>query len=153
MKKDVKNASGELNKSMLIYVMDCEYEVIKQLETAINEYPKSRAQCFTTLQKLIDAVRARVPDAVILDGDVTSCAAAVNIIRSINPGMKIILTSADEQKSIAVFEMNLTGFLLKPLRREKIEEQLRTVKHPLLAKVIQAIGKGTTNERTTTNAR
>jgi len=120
---------------MQIYIMDCDYEVMKKSESLINSYPKHKAKCFTTHQQLIDAVRSVPPDIVLVDVDSYSGLSAVKTIQAVSPETKIIMMSEENEKVSEYFRLHVGGFLLKPIEEEKLKEQLLRAKHPLLARI------------------
>lgn len=120
---------------MLINITDGDYEVMKRLESLINNAANTNAKCFTTPQKLIDAVRETPPDIVLVDVDSSCGSSAVGIIRSASPETKIIIMSAEKEKAAECFKLNSDGFLLKPIEEEKLREQLFRVRHPLLSRI------------------
>jgi len=125
---------------MQIYIMDSDYEVMKNLEACINSYPKHKAKCFTKPRQLVDMVRKVPPDIVLFDVDSFNGSSAVKMIQSVNPAIKIIIMSEDKEKVLEYFKFKSNGFLVKPIVEEKLKEQLFRVNHPLLART-KCLGK------------
>jgi len=120
---------------MQIHIMDSDYEVMKELESLINSYPKTKAKCFTTHQQLVDAVREAPPDMVFVDIDPVNGLPAVRMIQAASPDTKVVILSKEKEKVSAFFELHTSGFLLKPIEEEKLKEQLFRVKHPMFSKI------------------
>ncbi len=120
---------------MQIYVMDRDYEVMKKLEVWINGNAKFEAKCFTGLQALTEAVKREPPGAVILDFDGQNSYSAVRTIQRESPQTQIVMLSENKNKAVELFELGLSGFLMKPPDEEKVSELLFRLQHPILAKL------------------
>ena len=114
---------------MLIYAMDSRAEILGELTNAIRHaIPTARVRQFTNAETLLRAVREvdERPDAVFSDvvspgNDGLALAAE---LKEFSREIKYIFVTEDDEFAVDAFQVHADGYLLKPLRSERIVREL-----------------------------
>jgi len=121
---------------MTVYVMDKEYEILRQYEKLLNEIvPDAVVKYFTGAAMLLDSVREKKPDLIFMDIEAYGSTVAAKKMLDENTKINIVFASSDEKYVRYSADLFVSGHILKPLSAEAINEQFFNLRHPILAKM------------------
>ena len=116
---------------MLIYAVDDEKNVLKEMEATIKEAVKDAdVHIFTRGATALDAIRqGERPDVVFSDIEMPGISGlrfAVELKKML-PDIRIIFTTGYEQYAIEAFKIKVHGYLMKPLTVRDIHDELEHI--------------------------
>jgi len=111
-----------------IMLVDDERHFIDEIETIIKEELPFRILAnFTNGVSALKAVEDLEPDVLITDVILPGMSGLelARKIKALKPDMPIILMSDNPTYAVTGYELGVSGFLLKPLMRDKVHETLK----------------------------
>ncbi len=115
-------------KGTLLYIMNKNYETLKEYETLLEKIFPNRPKKYVThygdLERLI---QDNVPNVVLLDGDSPYGLITAKKIKKENKNIKIILSSSKDNVALDAYQNGIDGYLKKPFTVETIKKILETI--------------------------
>ncbi|GEM_PF-6935377 len=110
---------------MTVYLVDLDYDTLKGYETVLlSGFPGIRVQCFTCIERLLQAVETKKPDAVFLEMEQPDSASAAQLLTQNKKVRNVIMVSQNDSYALIGARMGISGYLLKPVTAEKIAMQM-----------------------------
>lgn len=119
---------------MNVILVDDERLAITRLEKMLGEFPDCTViGSFLTAELAIQHIGESQPDAVFLDIQMPGLNGlrAAERIHFISPDTKIIYVTAYDEYAIKAFELDATDYLMKPLRRERLNRTIQRLRERL----------------------
>lgn len=88
------------------------------------------ASCEDGLSAL-EALQAHAPTVAFLDIRMPG-ASGLEVARAVGPGTQVVFTTAYDEYAIAAFERGAVDYLLKPIRRERLESAVARVRERIV---------------------
>lgn len=114
---------------MLIFLLDDEALLLETEARVIRQArPDAELCCFQRAQEALDWIveRGRSPDAAFCDIQMPGLSGlefAVRL-RQLSPATKVIFVTGYDQYALEAFQVHAHGYVLKPLRAERVQEEL-----------------------------
>ncbi len=131
---------------MRIYVVDDEPIICEGAMSAIRDAaPQAQTESFTDPFLAWEHLQKEQVDVIFLDIEMPGVNGIdlAKKIKAVQPACNIIFVTAYPQYQTDAWEMRASGYVLKPLSRERIREELAELRHPVEEKpgvFIQAFG-------------
>jgi two-component system LytT family response regulator len=111
---------------MKILVIEDEESAARQLMSLLNEciHQPEYLGIIDSVEDAIDCLRTQPPADLIFADIYLSDGASFEIFNTIPTDIPIIFTTAYDQYAIQAFEVNSIDYLLKPIRKEKLQKAL-----------------------------
>lgn len=114
---------------MLIFVLDDEALLLETEVGVIRQVRPDAEMCaFQRAQEALDWVQSqhRGPDVVFCDIQMPGLSGLEFVIRlrQLSPASKVIFVTGYDQYALDAFQLHAHGYVLKPLRAERVEEEL-----------------------------
>jgi len=123
-------ATGE--RTMIrVMLVDDEENAMDVLEILPGEIgPFEIVGRFTNPLEAVRAFKPAVCDAVFLDIDMSGLSGMelARMFRDIDPGIEVVFTTAYSQYAIEAFDLGSTDYLLKPIRKDRLEKAVSRIK-------------------------
>lgn len=119
---------------MKILVMDDEYIALEGMITQISAVvPNADVTGFRHTDEALLFARTRRPDIAFLDIEMRDLSGIqlAEQLQELNPKINIIFTTGYEQYMKDAFGLRASGYLLKPVTTEMIEEELKKLRYPV----------------------
>lgn len=119
---------------MNVMLVDDERLALVRLEKMLGEYPDCTViGCFSKAESAIRHIGESQPDAVFLDIHMPGLNGlrAAERIRSIAPNTKVVYVTAYDEYAVEAFELDATDYLMKPLRRERLNRTIERLRKRL----------------------
>lgn len=120
---------------MKILAVDNERPSLEILARAILEaVPEAELQCFSHTSEAVREVRENAfrPDAAFLDIEMPGMT-GLELAREIqlfSPSVNVIFVTGFSQYALDAMEQHSSGYLMKPVTREKVLHELQNLRHP-----------------------
>jgi len=115
-------------KEIKIYIMDKNFETLKEYENIMNIlHPKDIIKYLTHYDDLEILVKEDVPDIVILDVDSPYGIITAKKIKELNNKIKIILSSSKDSIALDAYTNGINGYFKKPFTIEIVKETIKNL--------------------------
>ena len=117
-----------------VLAMDDEYLVLEGTTFMLREVlPKAHITGFTKEEEAIEFAKANHISIAFLDIDMgmTSGLDICNKLLEISPTTNVIFLTAHDRFALEAWETKASGFLLKPLTKDDVLNQLTKLRHPI----------------------
>lgn len=120
---------------MKIFAADDEVYSLKQLEQEIREVsPQAEVAAFQDPDELLEYAADHSCDVAFLDiemGAVSGIDVAKQL-KCLYPAVNIVFVTAYSQYMQEAFKMHANGYVMKPIQREEVAEELKALRTPLV---------------------
>lgn len=118
---------------MRIIAVDDEESALWALERAIKKsVPDAQLNCFSLAEQALELAAERAVDVAFLDiemHDINGLQLAKRL-KEISPATNIIFVTGYSEYMQPAFEMHASGYVMKPIRPERVERELRNLRYP-----------------------
>lgn len=122
---------------MKVMLVDDERLALVRLEKMLGEYPDCQViGSYSKAESAIRHIGESRPDAVFLDIHMPGLNGlrAAERIRTIAPDTKVIYVTAYDEYAVQAFELDATDYLMKPIRRERLNRTIERLRERLATK-------------------
>ena len=119
---------------MNIFAIDDERLALKALVHAIEEVvPDANVQSFQKPSALLNALPDSVCDVAFLDIKMPGMTGLelARRIKEVHPKVNIIFVTGYNEHAFEAMAMRSSGYVMKPVTREKVEQELMALRHPI----------------------
>lgn len=119
---------------MNIFAIDDERLALQALVRAIEEAaPDARLQSFHKPSELLKALPESACDVAFLDIKMPGMTGLelAKKIKAVHPKVNIIFVTGYNEHAFEAMELRPSGYVMKPVTREKVEQELLALRHPV----------------------
>ncbi|MEF9920252.1 MAG: response regulator [Erysipelotrichaceae bacterium] len=119
---------------MDIVIVDDERIALQLLMSVVKEaLPEEKIHGFNTGRDAIDFCFENPFDTAFLDIDMSDMdgISLAKHLKQINPKVNIIFVTAYQQYAIQAFKLYSSGYVMKPVTKEKVEHEIENLRHPV----------------------
>jgi len=110
---------------MVIYVMDRDFDTLKNYESSLNTIkPSASISYFTSGKQLLDKAKEKQPDLVIMEAESSNAINNATKIRTLSGKSKIILTAKTDAFALEATEIPVSSYMLKPVTEENLKKTI-----------------------------
>ncbi len=122
---------------MRILVIDDEYFAIEAMQSILNKLlPDSEIVLEMKQSKVMDHFADSPFDVVFTDIQMPGISgiSLAKGIKQLYPSTNIIFTTGYSEHALEAYQLNASGYLLKPITEEAVEEQIKCLRYPVSQK-------------------
>ncbi|MCR5510414.1 MAG: response regulator [Lachnospiraceae bacterium] len=112
---------------MKVLCVEKDRKNLKLLMTACENMPQiDETRGFTRTRNVVKYLESNAADIVIMDIDMPGMngTTVASNLRKEYPALSMIFVSADERYAVDAFAMHISGFLLKPIDKDKLNYEI-----------------------------
>ena len=115
---------------MLIFAIDDERPLLAEAQRAIREAaPDAEIMAFSSAEDALDAIRTQghSPNIVFSDIEMPGLSGLefAVALKTVSPDTRVVFVTGFSQYAVEAFRMRAHGYIMKPLKKELVETELR----------------------------